>query len=93
MEALCEKRAQHIGVAKVRQKPSNASCIGAAVHGKRDKNPRFSNAFITMGVKTAKKKEVYNSVNMRSFVEVLNLLHSFIGVTWVGAGGGVKAPL
>jgi hypothetical protein len=55
MEACCEKRAQHMGVANVRQKPSNASCIGATVHGKRAKNPRFSSAFITMGVKTEKK--------------------------------------
>jgi hypothetical protein len=49
MAAFWGKRAQHIGVAKVRQKPQRRTCRGALAHLAFARVPRRSKVFITSG--------------------------------------------
>jgi hypothetical protein len=59
MDDFCGKRAQHIGVAKVRHKPHKMIWIGAPIIGNRLRVPFFSRWFIIIGGMTRKSLKHY----------------------------------
>lgn len=65
MGDFCGKRAQHIGVAKVRKKPQRSSCRGAFTHGTFLKSPLRSREFIIIGVNTASSIEYNKCIDDR----------------------------
>jgi hypothetical protein len=71
MDAFWGKSAQHMGVAKVRQKPQRITCSGAFAHGILAKAFLRSKVFITMGGMTVTENgfQFKSSTKFRQFLK------------------------